>query len=74
MPDTQSTAKDLTMRVVSDLPDDCTLDQIVRELLLHRMIEQGLADVSAGRVISHEQMLERVDSWISSGRDAPPIA
>jgi predicted transcriptional regulator len=48
------TAKDVVQRVVDSQPDDCTLEEIIRELAFHRMIERGLADIDAGRTITHE--------------------
>ena len=60
---TQWTAKATTQRVLDNLPDDCTIEDIIRELAFHKMIEEGLADLDAGRTISHEEMKARIESW-----------
>jgi predicted transcriptional regulator len=56
-------AKDRLISVIREQPDDATLDEILRELALARMIERGLADSDAGRTISHEEMKRQIDSW-----------
>ncbi|MCM2255462.1 MAG: hypothetical protein NDJ94_07295 [Vicinamibacteria bacterium] len=58
-----SEAKESAIRVVQEQPDDGSLEDIVRELAFAVMIERGLADSDAGRVISHEEMGARIRSW-----------
>jgi predicted transcriptional regulator len=36
-------------------PDDATYEEIMRELAFERMIERGLSDSRAGRVISDDE-------------------
>ncbi len=56
-------AKTRIRNLLEQQPDDSSYDEILRELALHRMIERGLADADAGRVLSHEEMGRRIDSW-----------
>ncbi|MEE4383558.1 MAG: hypothetical protein V2J02_16280 [Pseudomonadales bacterium] len=58
-----STAKEDIKRIVEEQPDDSTSEEILREIALHTMIQRGLADEEAGRVISHEEMGRRIRSW-----------
>ncbi len=58
-----STAKEEAIRIVAELPDDISFDDIVRELAFARMIECGLEDSDAGRVISDEELGRRIESW-----------
>jgi predicted transcriptional regulator len=46
-----------------ELSEDADLNDAIDYLLYLAGIEEGLADVEAGRVISHEEMLNRVDQW-----------
>jgi len=57
------TAKQQILEIVEEQPEDSSFDEILQELALARMIERGLADVEAGRTISHEEMGERIASW-----------
>ena len=58
-----STAKEELTRLIQDQPDDRSPEEIVRELAFHLMIQRGLADSDAGRVISNEEMGRRIRSW-----------
>ncbi len=42
---------------------DLSCDEILEELVMNRMVERGLADVEAGRVISNEEMEKTIESW-----------
>jgi predicted transcriptional regulator len=58
-----STAKEELIRLVQEQPEDSSIDEIIRELAFRLMIEQGLSDSAAGRVISNEEMQRRIRSW-----------
>lgn len=60
-----STAKDELTRLIGDQPDDSSSEEIVRELAFHVMVERGLADSDARRVISNDEMARRIRSWRS---------
>ena len=62
---TQASAKTLVVDLVQGMPEDSSYDEILEELLMNRMVERGLADVEAGRVISHEEMEKTIESWRS---------
>lgn len=59
----ERTAKEQMLVIIQDLPDDTGFDEILRELAFHRMLERGLTDADAGRVISADDMRKRVRSW-----------
>lgn len=60
---TPSTAKEEVQQVLDNLPDDSSYDEIVHELAFERMIERGLTDADAGRMISNDEMKQRIASW-----------
>ena len=37
--------------------------EIVQELVFNRMVERGLADADAGRVLTDEEMKRTIESW-----------
>ena len=57
------TKKDLMHKVVDQLPDEADWDDAIDRLLYIEGIERGLADVKAGRVISHEELLKQIETW-----------
>lgn len=58
-----STAKDQIRQILESQPEDSTYDEIVREIAFKRMIQKGLEDVDAGKVISNEEMQHRIKIW-----------
>jgi predicted transcriptional regulator len=58
-----SSAKEELTRLVQEQPEDSTIEEIVRELAFRLMVERGLADSDAGRVISNDEMARRIRSW-----------
>lgn len=58
-----STVKEELTRLIQDLPEDSSREEIVRELAFHVMVERGLADSDAKRTISNDEMGHRIRSW-----------
>lgn len=58
-----STVKEELTRLIQRQPDDSSREEIVRELAFHVMVERGLADSDAKRVISNDEMERRIRSW-----------
>ena len=58
-----SSAKEELTKLVQEQPEDSTLEEIVRELAFRLMVERGLADSDAGRVIPNDEMARRIRSW-----------
>ncbi len=59
----RETTKDRVIRIVQDLPADSSYDQILHEIAFRKMIDRGLADSEAGRTVSNEEALSRIESW-----------
>lgn len=58
-----ATAKEELTRLIQEQPDDSSPEEIVRELAFHVMVERGLADSDACRVISNDEMARRIRTW-----------
>jgi predicted transcriptional regulator len=55
--------KEKITKVVMSQPEDATYDEIMRELAFTRMVDRGLEDVRSGRVISNNEMANRIRAW-----------
>ena len=55
------TAKDRVLAVLDQLPDDCTLDDVLYHLYVVQAVERGVADADARRMIPHEQVVSTLD-------------
>ncbi len=58
-----ATAKEQIAKLVQKQPDDSSYDEIVRELTFGVMIQRGLADSDKDRMISNEEMRNRIRKW-----------
>ncbi|MBN1461047.1 MAG: hypothetical protein JXA57_16080 [Armatimonadetes bacterium] len=56
-------AKDRIRAIVESQPDDASYDEILRELAFERMVERGLADSRAEKLVSNEEMGHRIKTW-----------
>lgn len=54
------TIKEKMTEVIQSLPDDASYDEIMRELALERMIQRGLDDSRNDRVLSNEEVAQRI--------------
>lgn len=59
------TAKERIRELLDAQPDDASYDEILRELAFERMVDRGMSDVRKGRVVSNEEMGERIRRWQS---------
>ena len=58
-----STAKEELAKLIEAQPDDSSSEEIVRELAFHVMVQRGLADSDADRVISSQEIRRRIRKW-----------
>lgn len=60
-----STAKQQIKQILDSQPDDSSYDELLRELAFKRMVDKGLADSQAGKIISNHDMDSRIKQWQS---------
>jgi predicted transcriptional regulator len=59
-------AKQTVRDLLDKLPDDCSIDDVLYHLYVLQRVSRGLADVDAGRVVSHSQVQEELRKrWAS---------
>lgn len=56
-------AKEFVQKTLDEMPDDVSVEEIIRELAFKRMIEHGLQDSLNNRVISQQQLEQRITQW-----------
>jgi predicted transcriptional regulator len=61
-----TSVKEEVIQMIQRLPDNCTLEQIQYQLYVREQVGRGLADVEAGRVVSHEEAKRRIAEWRKS--------
>jgi len=55
--------KETAIETIKRLPDGCSPEDIMYRVNLVAQVLEGIGDAEAGRVITTEELLERVDRW-----------
>ena len=55
--------KELALETIKRLPDECTVEDIMYRVHLAAQVLEGLQDAESGKLLTTEQLLERVDQW-----------
>lgn len=55
-----SAAKAEALKIIENLPDQATWDDIMYYLYINRKIEVSLKDIEEGRVLSYDEAMTRV--------------
>ncbi len=58
------TAKKEVRKILDQIPDDASLEDIRYHIYVCQKIERGLQDMDDGRVLSREQVEKRMSRWI----------
>jgi predicted transcriptional regulator len=59
-----STAKDVVRKMLDEIPDDASLEDIQYHIYVREKIERGLRDVKAGKVLSQDEVEKRMAKWL----------
>ena len=57
------TAKDQVREILEVLPEDASYEDIQYHIYVRQQIERGVADAEAGRVVSHAEVMKRLEKW-----------
>ena len=57
------TPKQEALAAISALPEGATHEDIVYRLHVIQRVHEGLADIEAGRTVSHEEAKARLAKW-----------
>lgn len=57
-------ARKAAIEIIRRQPADASFDDVLRALAFHRVVDKGLADAEAGRVMSNESFRRKLRSWL----------
>ena len=60
-----TSTKEFLLEFARDLPEKTTLVEAIEELQILAALKAAQADSLAGRVVSHNEACQRMESWIS---------
>lgn len=58
------TAKEEVKRILQQLPDDATLEDIQYHIYIRQKIDRGLQDVEGGKTLTEEEFDARMAEWL----------
>jgi predicted transcriptional regulator len=65
------TTKEQVHKIVDELPDSCTIRDVMYHLYLLEKINEGEEDIAAGRTIPHAAAMKEVEEWLSNLNGRP---
>ena len=58
------TEKERILKIIEQLPDDATAEDVMEEIYFRQVVDRGLADAKAGRTIPHDEAKKRLGKWL----------
>lgn len=59
-----TTAKEEVLKLLDSLPDSASFEEIQYHIYVRQKIERGLKDVEEGRVLTQDEVEERMSKWL----------
>lgn len=59
-----ATAKDQVRRILEELPEEATLEDIQYQIYVRQKIDRGLKDLARGRTVSQTEVERRMAKWL----------
>jgi predicted transcriptional regulator len=59
----QNLLKEASIETIKRLPDECTAEDIMYEVNFIAQVLDGLKDAEAGRLVTTDELLNRVGQW-----------
>ena len=57
--------KEEVIKMIEDLPNNTTLEEIIEKLSMKAKIEKGLDELNNGEYYSHDKVKEKFAKWLS---------
>lgn len=58
--------KQAALRVIGQMPDNASLEDIMYELYFRQRIDRGLRELEEGKTVSHEEVKRGLVKWLQS--------
>jgi len=55
--------KEVTIKTIENLPDNCTIDDIMYEINFVNQVMEGIKDADYKKTMSTEELLQKVKEW-----------
>lgn len=58
------TAKDEVRKILNELPDSATLEDIQYHIYVREKVKRGLKDIKSGKLLSQEEVEHKMSRWL----------
>ncbi|MCF6148216.1 MAG: hypothetical protein E3K37_06120 [Candidatus Kuenenia sp.] len=55
--------KESAKRIIDDMPDDISYEELIRELVFKHMIERGIGDSQKNKITPDEEFGKEIEKW-----------
>jgi predicted transcriptional regulator len=55
--------KEVAIGTIQQLPDECSLEDIMYKIDFVAQVLEGLKDAEAGKLLTTEELIKRVEQW-----------
>jgi predicted transcriptional regulator len=59
-----STVKEEVRKILEQLPDDVSFEDVQYHIYVRQKLERGLKDIEEGRVLTHDEVAQRMARWL----------
>ena len=53
------------IKLIQELPEDVTMEDILYKLYVRARIEEGLNEINLGQGIPHDEAMEKISKWLN---------
>lgn len=57
--------KEQANKIIQNLPDDATWDDLMAEIYFKQNVDKGLSDLTKGKTLSHDEAKKRLAKWLT---------
>jgi predicted transcriptional regulator len=58
------TVKEMAQKVISNLPEEATFDDIQYQLYVLECVERGEKEIAEGKVLTDAEVRQRLEKWL----------
>ncbi len=59
-----ATEKENILKMIQNLPDDISMEDIIEAIYIRKKIEEGLKDSKEEKLYTNEEVKERLEKWL----------
>lgn len=60
-----SRLKEQVIRIIENLPEEVTIDDVMEELYFKSQVDAGLKELDEGKGIPHEEVEKQMSKWLT---------